>query len=115
MTSSIVEVVLHLPSIGRTIRPVQLRVQIEDTSEADARAVVVSRLVLDLPSINLSSALTLRFELPPSVDAGGLTVSAIVAADTSRPPMPGDLITPASVPIVPGEAAHIYLAEYRDR
>ncbi len=75
---------------------------------------VVSRLVLDVTDIDLSSASTLRFEVPYTGAAADLTVSAIFAADTSRPPWPGDLVTPAVVPIVSGEPAHVHLVEYGD-
>jgi hypothetical protein len=73
----------------------------------------MSRLVLDIPGLDLSSPSTLRFELPYADTAANLTISAVLAADASRPPSPGDLVTPAAVPVRSGEPAHVQLVEYR--
>jgi hypothetical protein len=113
MSAQHVDVVVHFPALPRTVGPGQLRVQVENTSEADAPAIVVSRLVVDLLSLDLTFPETLRFELPYTGAGADLTVSAVFAVDTSRPPSPGDLVTPATVRVRPDEPVHVHLVEYR--
>jgi hypothetical protein len=115
MSIQTVDVVVHLPALGRELPPSTLTVQVEDTSAADAPAVVVTRILVHAPSLDLSSEVPLRFQMPYTGEARNLTVSATLSVHGAGATRPGDLITPAAVRVVTGQPSHVRLAEYRGR
>ena len=112
MSITLAEVIVHLPALGRVIAPSRLTVQVEDTSHADAPAAVVTRLVMDMPSVDLIAEASLRFQMPYTGRSHDLSVSATLTIRSSGRRGPGDLITPAAVRITPHQASHVHLTEY---
>jgi len=106
------DAIIHFPAISNSEHGGKLLAQIEDTSEADAPAIVVSRLVIDVPHLNLTVPQTLNIQLPYTERLGDLTFSVVFTKDISQPPAPDDLVTPDSVKVRHGETAHIHLVEY---
>ena len=109
------DVVVHMPALGRLIANVHLSVQVEEVSESDVPAVVLARLTLTLPLLDLSNPLELRFEIPIPKAMPNMAVSGALTQQGPRAPRPGDLITEKNVQITPGAPTHLHLVEYRPR
>lgn len=90
-----VEVVF--PRTGASLVAPQVRVAIEDTSEVDAAAVIVSQLTLQLPILDLTAQRSLRLQIPYAGAVENLWVSATVRAGDLSHLKAGDLITAANV------------------
>lgn len=113
MPTPYVAVIVHVPAVDLPIGPVQLRVQVEDTSEADAQAIVRSRLILEIPRFDGATPQTFRFDLPYTGHAADVTVSATLSSDASGPQERISLVTPVAVPIGTEGSAHVNLVAYR--
>lgn len=106
------DVVVHLPALGGVMANVHLSLQIEEASEADAPAVVLARLDLDLPLLDLSRPVELRFQIPCPQSVPELSVSGALTQHGPRAPRPGDLITAKHVRITPGAPTDLWLVRY---